>query len=1687
MSGGISAIKGFDYQATVILDRVFRHFDERGRGAMARPERIDDLDLTWTGPDGEELCRLEQIKKPREDRNVLRKPRAWSLAETIDQLLPNTLANLAGNTREQVWILGDEVEPDVGALVDAGLAAPVAVASSYWRVVHSLALQEALAAAAMTSLTRSKLLRWRIGDDVTGEAAVTAAFGTKALALGAGPILDRYRLSVRQIHAALPDVLSRTRIESLYGTEDAVMRRVNARLRERYGLSPSVIENTLFRNLRGFINDISKQPNRRFGLEELEYELRCVWPDMVVVKDPPPVVEGFVARPDLASLLAVSAKVTAIEAVGVSGSGKTTLAADTIRRAQAADPLRISFYCEVKSGDGFRDALVGIAFHMRRFGIPEPFGIAVEEAATDGDAIERLARSFASARRDTLLVMDLVEGTCSDAFARDLAAFVPSISSPACRIIVFGQESAFRAMTALERDEHGVRHTDIRGFRFEEFVELVSQRHPDPDRSRLHDIFQRVTAGRSAGLFASLAQALSRAPSVDAMAAIASRPRADMLRDAERERFVRISGAARPAAEKLVCFALPFSKIDAEAIFADDNVGLAIRELSTLGLLRANDEETFEMHEIVRAGLEGMLATAVRREAHKALAAWYASRGLHAAEILHLQESGDGSGARRRARDVFLRGEAWGSLAVPITKDRLVSGREVIEVFAGPSPVDSAYLFAEILQGLGESVDVDDLMRLMREQQDRFQRDFQWAAALVDAILQFDPRQVDAMIAIVLRTEDDPRRQESALGMIRLRMRRNGATATPTTIAFFASAPRASRGLLLPFMLSDGRSDALRPAFEFIVSSEKPLRGAQGARWSGLTLKVEDRADATAILSSLPEVEASAMLASGSPLLDELAPLVWEQRAALRTHCVAILRSDENDAKVLESAIRVLIFLMEPDICSLCEQVAARSSGRIHGFASLAPAMAPALVDTARLEARVLDPQNQAPDRALALTILATIGADMGRLHARVRATGNAPDGGSRLDPLFLMLCAQAPFKEAIPLLEERLRAEPLVAGGWLQSAFIRLATLPEALPMLLRTLASPNTHVRRLAASLAGDHRSRWAAQALVTQFGRERDEGLAVAFATAIVASGPDTTSCLDHDRPATPALQLWQCILATRLRDEGFADRIATIAMDTSLGWQVRRAAISAAGRLPFDAALARIAPSVMAERTPLAIDADQDLSYHSSLCSLLLTEATVIRPLFMQGRQPFVAFLSEILVPHQGATSSGQPTGPALAEWLHDRLSHHRWASDVGAPDRVLDELHVPLLQSALLRALRRAGRHDLIEAEIARAFHVWVVIKCLIERSKGPGGPDLVARLKASVAASPFRNEGVLERVIENAPIARPTTPRPRVTPSYPDAEPPPSKGLSYGEAVRLLGRDGSEATAAPEAPWVLDAVTRDEFEHLVRLAAPANDRYRRVEFYEPMVSFTRDGHSVAQRRSTSSNETEPAAAAIRPAIAAANVFGVEIAWHRELTHGVFASSYIPRLLACLDARDDGNRFYEELFGHPDTLLPYLCSAALPRYVRHLDARIVPLLSMYASSGTDELFETLCGLAGRIVVQEIDPALGSLLSRWVRSFDLRSPGLQHADNYPLWRGFGILTSHPRFPLVRDWQPRLADVLRVQLHPFRQQSISRVLERHPRSYIQIEALLFKAEDWEHFFESEIDRLDAAADALFKMTDA
>lgn len=164
MANGVIAIRGFDYQATIILEALFDHFETHGPDAKVRPEGQDDLDLHWT-EGAEPLLRHIQVKKPREDSAGIPQPSAWSVAEAVGELLPGTITRLAGNRSDQMWILGDDVASDVRSLVEAGKAAPSLAPNPYWKTIHLLARAAALSEGRPQGPAGDKLARARQRDD----------------------------------------------------------------------------------------------------------------------------------------------------------------------------------------------------------------------------------------------------------------------------------------------------------------------------------------------------------------------------------------------------------------------------------------------------------------------------------------------------------------------------------------------------------------------------------------------------------------------------------------------------------------------------------------------------------------------------------------------------------------------------------------------------------------------------------------------------------------------------------------------------------------------------------------------------------------------------------------------------------------------------------------------------------------------------------------------------------------------------------------------------------------------------------------------------------------------------------------------------------------------------------------------------------------------------------------------------------------------------------------------------------------------------------------------------------------------------------------------------------------------------------------------------------------------------------
>lgn len=293
---------------------------------------------------------------------------------------------------------------------------------------------------------------------------------------------------------------------------------------------------------------------------------------------------------------------------------------------------------------------------------------------------------------------------------------------------------------------------------------------------------------------------------------------------------------------------------------------------------------------------------------------------------------------------------------------------------------------------------------------------------------------------------------------------------------------------------------------------------------------------------------------------------------------------------------------------------------------------------------------------------------------------------------------------------------------------------------------------------------------------------------------------------------------------------------------------------------------------------------------------------------------------------------------------------------------------------------------------------------------------------------------------------------------------------------------GSIGAALPNGPLVLESLVVEECETLIGLADPANDPEGGEAVFSPSVAFMEQGHLVSHRTVTHRGGSR-IHDRLRPAIVAANRFGLSIPWHKKQLEGPLGEAYASEFLTCLVEQGDSVRFYAALAESEGALMPMLCLKAQALSTRiEIDGRLIPALTRFLSVGGDDLFEGLCLLAKRIDAPEIQPVLAGLLYRWIQRFDVNADRPQHDEAHALWRGFARLSEHPRFDAIPEWPQQLEALLRAPMSWFHAQSIVRVLERDASSYALIEMRLFKEANWEHYNEDEVERLDRAAESLF-----
>ena len=635
MSNGRQALLGFEYQATVNLDLLLTLLDGSTDDVVIRPEGDDDLVVQGTSSG----VQYYQIKKPKESETGERKVESWSLAEVTTKLLGGTIDRIGRKEHRQTWILGDPIDDEVQALLLAGAEAPAKEPTAYFYAVHVLAFGRC---GTFSRYEKHPFVGWKPRDCKT-ISSLLDAFRRYGAERGApDDLVVEYERIAREINSMLPHVLGRIEVRSCYGSENEVQDRVQRTLQARYQLDWEEIKHTLLPCLRNYIYSISSSNGKTISKVELEYEIRNIWPRMTMVCDPPALEMKTLRRTWLVQEALERAKQGALEITGISGAGKTTIAGEMCEYLKSNEPDTRALYVAVQPNRSFRDVIAGVAFNLRGAGLDGLFPIAVKYTSSNEGALNEIARAIAPAGRDLMVVVDLVGGSCSDEFASELAKFLEKLPRSTFRFVVMGQESSFRNLSSVHREALGLsKPLDIPGFNFEEFLELVKQvREAELPRVELWSIFEMFTAGRQTGMYARLARAVAGCATIEEMRRLAGRKPEEALQEADRGKYNLLAESLKGAANKLLCFMLPFREEEAASLFPWDPVKAVVIELLRYGLLRELSNQRLEFHETVRKGLAGLVPKQIYTQAHETLAEYYRSRGETVTAVYHLEQAG---------------------------------------------------------------------------------------------------------------------------------------------------------------------------------------------------------------------------------------------------------------------------------------------------------------------------------------------------------------------------------------------------------------------------------------------------------------------------------------------------------------------------------------------------------------------------------------------------------------------------------------------------------------------------------------------------------------------------------------------------------------------------------------------------------------------------------------------------------------------------------------------------------------------------------------------------------------------------------------------------------------------------------------------------------------------------------------
>ncbi|RKG61236.1 ATP-binding protein [Corallococcus sp. AB011P] len=1345
MTDGISALEGFDYQAMTALELMLEHFKAHGPTARARPEGIEDLDLEYRDDQGLVHRILIQIKKPRQNAAGSRTPTPWTLSGALEALLSPRWNEIQKANTQVWWVLGDSLGDDVKALLGSSDNTTVWAArraAAEWVVRE----QRASAQAKGTAKIQVWESPFRAGARPEGsiddaQKKWTDSFVRRASQAGFdATTITSMQKTIARAHIILEQSLQRVACRAPFADADELRARLTTYLSAQLGLNELDVRDVVFRNLRGFIDDVARSRGKWIDHPALEGEILRVWPRRIATVLPPPLPKPHLLRPAWTRALAKQTGAV----VGPSGAGKTTSATELFHKLRETEPDTAVLYAEVRNDTTWQGVLEGVAYALGRRGETAPYKLLPSLRDGDDKALIDLADELEAYATPVALLVDLIDGTASKKFIRDLARFAQRFpAAPKTRLWVFGQEDALAELSNTERATRHLPCVSIPGFAWEEFLDLA-QLHRFKTQSTLHSVYEALASGRTAGVPPRVADAVLRLGTVES--ALKAAMSSDVLLAADTTRYEGLSPRAQEALGALACIAHPFQEDDAETTFPSVAVKAGIRAGTSVGLLHSLGDGRFEFHETVRRNILAQLPRSTQIAHHARLADVNAQRGDHVLESHHAEAAGLVARAREAGRTAFFDWHTADRIAQRAVARNWVSPAETLSLLRN-APKHSSGWWLALHRGI-DDITAQGLLNWWREEV-RHQGPSNALWSVPRALLASRPDLLLDLLNIAARSpqEDGQHHGAVALGLAC----RNGELNEEAVLERFENASADDRQVLADTLRYIGTPKCLARWLAYVIETKKePTLHA--------SLSPLSEAHVLAIVDALPDLEPAALMVRNDWGFGTATPFLWMHHKAIGEGAVRLLQDTGLAPQRAAVAIRLLGLTGRDELLD-----SSRRWGRHPSNAQDVALTAPLLVNAdawrEELSRLAVDPSVDALTQVNAYGIYAQSGEGGELLLEKL----------VRMSPGLECACrwiAGMSFVSRPSLFALDILLEDFTRGGKGQvdllsgSALMRasyFADGPHAKAVaerLVPLLDNHSNNIRIATLHVLTMLRQPIAREACVRLARLEAGNPIGSMAAIAASSSRPEQLSDVREAIEANPSSCWMLSTLAARLNDTGVTSYLITEAKDALRPWTARRRALQALERLPYTPEIDITVDCILKEQLLLGRTDSFDGQASTTILELMQIHTGYFIKLLQQDKEHFVRKLTSDI--QARFTLQNIDTCLRLI-WHTVRVEVSGGSSFKKAVNSVINRIQTSQVQSAALRVARTFNKVDILERTLATSDAPWIVVRALVERtnaeprtpidaahwaqlvSDGPCGANLSLRIALGNVLEPFRS------------------------------------------------------------------------------------------------------------------------------------------------------------------------------------------------------------------------------------------------------------------------------------------------------------------------------------------------------------